>query len=556
MLEDLNQLYAKGDFAAVFDLIEQISSQDNNSKLFTLDMLLLKVKVFYLQGNLQAADEILNEISKYTGLNTSYKQLTFVLQVIIKLGLGFDYNFENLLSELMKIRTDDLRVVNYLTYTKAMVLERLGRYLEALDEFKLSLKIRKNENLFIEQSFIFYKMANICRVQGDLPSSLNYLKLSLSEILDDSQHQELIATIQTSLGQNSLMMQMFDTAISHLVQGLNHWKSLKNPFGLAWALGELVMVNFMLGNTSIAFEQMEELYSYVKPHVPPHNQSLYLHRLIHIGLEINKDVTSYLDKLKQLTKYDSTEILERFKFCKALMDERSNSIAHKFASLATFSDLSETASYLTKMESLVKTINLLLFEIQLTENHYRRNELINDIDGLNQKLIDEMRKTNSLTLEFHSYLIRSKLELILDNVELSKNTILDALTKESVLVNYQIHNHLVQLLKRLEIMQSSEVKYDNFVLNKEIHSLPKLRILLYLLPRPFATFSELQTTTGISSGNLNGQCGKLEELGYIERIKQFINERKVTVFMISTQGISELRTYGKQITQLFNSLND
>jgi DNA-binding MarR family transcriptional regulator len=80
-------------------------------------------------------------------------------------------------------------------------------------------------------------------------------------------------------------------------------------------------------------------------------------------------------------------------------------------------------------------------------------------------------------------------------------------------------------------------------LNKIIHSLPRLLIVTSLLKNIELTFTELIELTKMSPGNLGKHCDKLIESKYVHKEKQFIDDRFLTVYSLTPEGMNEFNKY-------------
>ena len=60
-------------------------------------------------------------------------------------------------------------------------------------------------------------------------------------------------------------------------------------------------------------------------------------------------------------------------------------------------------------------------------------------------------------------------------------------------------------------------------LDVDLHNPTRLSILMFLLPRGRAPFTIVQKALGLTSGNLSSHIKKLQNKGYIEVRKKFIN---------------------------------
>lgn len=74
-------------------------------------------------------------------------------------------------------------------------------------------------------------------------------------------------------------------------------------------------------------------------------------------------------------------------------------------------------------------------------------------------------------------------------------------------------------------------EFDSLLLSQA-----RLGIVTVLLTRPDATFSDLKTLLGLTQGNLGVHLRKLEEHGYVEVTKAFVDRKPRTTVALSKKG--------------------
>ncbi len=84
-------------------------------------------------------------------------------------------------------------------------------------------------------------------------------------------------------------------------------------------------------------------------------------------------------------------------------------------------------------------------------------------------------------------------------------------------------------------------------LDRVIHEPARLVILTVLASAEQVEFKFLETTTGLSKGNLSSHTTKLEQAGYLEVLKAFRGRVPVTSFKITDAGKEALETYWKAV---------
>ena len=68
-------------------------------------------------------------------------------------------------------------------------------------------------------------------------------------------------------------------------------------------------------------------------------------------------------------------------------------------------------------------------------------------------------------------------------------------------------------------------------------------------------FVYLMRTTGLTRGNLSSHMTKLEEAGYIEVIKEFVERKPLTMLRLSDEGRSAFLEYRKNMALAIEGSN-
>ncbi|MBN1683707.1 transcriptional regulator [Candidatus Bathyarchaeota archaeon] len=106
-------------------------------------------------------------------------------------------------------------------------------------------------------------------------------------------------------------------------------------------------------------------------------------------------------------------------------------------------------------------------------------------------------------------------------------------------------------------MNNSENKFPTTYvteINKVIHEPTRLGIVahLYVLDSADALF--LKNQMNLTWGNLSSHLSKLEDAGYIEVIKEFIDRKPVTSLRLTEKGRDAFRNYRIQLKSLLDGL--
>lgn len=93
-------------------------------------------------------------------------------------------------------------------------------------------------------------------------------------------------------------------------------------------------------------------------------------------------------------------------------------------------------------------------------------------------------------------------------------------------------------------------------LDKLIHEPARLAILTALSACHSADFTFLQHLTGQTQGNLSGHLTKLEEAGFVEMEKKFVNRRPNTMVTLTEKGKAAIDRHWQQLEQLRKSAQE
>ena len=101
-------------------------------------------------------------------------------------------------------------------------------------------------------------------------------------------------------------------------------------------------------------------------------------------------------------------------------------------------------------------------------------------------------------------------------------------------------------------MPSSEINVED--IDRLIHEPSRLMIMAHLFVVESADFLFLQRQTHMTPGNLSAHLSKLEEAGYVEVTKEFIERKPHTALTLTRRGRDAFRQYSKNIKKIADSL--
>jgi DNA-binding MarR family transcriptional regulator len=92
------------------------------------------------------------------------------------------------------------------------------------------------------------------------------------------------------------------------------------------------------------------------------------------------------------------------------------------------------------------------------------------------------------------------------------------------------------------------------VIDKLIHEPARFNIMAHLYVVESADFLFLMRQTGLTRGNLSSHMSKLEAVGYIKVVKEFLNKKPHTMLSLSDQGRSAFQDYRESMKRVLDEL--
>jgi DNA-binding MarR family transcriptional regulator len=91
--------------------------------------------------------------------------------------------------------------------------------------------------------------------------------------------------------------------------------------------------------------------------------------------------------------------------------------------------------------------------------------------------------------------------------------------------------------------------------DKLIHEPARLAIMAQLYIVQSADFLFLLPQTGLTTGNLSRHISKLEEAGYVNVEKEFVNKKPHTVLQLTEEGRAVFKEYIETMKHIMNELS-
>lgn len=99
---------------------------------------------------------------------------------------------------------------------------------------------------------------------------------------------------------------------------------------------------------------------------------------------------------------------------------------------------------------------------------------------------------------------------------------------------------------------SKDKKFDYRKLNSLIHSRIRLAVMTILVSRESAEFTYLKNKIGTTDGNLSIHLSKLEEAGYLDVKKTFMDRKPLSSYKLTAKGREAFEHYIDMLEKFIN----
>ena len=100
----------------------------------------------------------------------------------------------------------------------------------------------------------------------------------------------------------------------------------------------------------------------------------------------------------------------------------------------------------------------------------------------------------------------------------------------------------------------NQAEKSNISINRIIHEPARYLIVAYLYVIESADALYLQRQTGLTWGNLSSHLSKLESVGYVQIIKEFLDKKPHTMLQLTKDGRKAFEEYRENMKQVLNKL--
>ena len=99
---------------------------------------------------------------------------------------------------------------------------------------------------------------------------------------------------------------------------------------------------------------------------------------------------------------------------------------------------------------------------------------------------------------------------------------------------------------------SDQKEYNYRQIDDLIHSRIRLAVMTILAQQEMAAFGYLKKQIGTTDGNLSSHLSKLQDAGYIDEKKEFVDKKPRTTYSITSEGHQAFKKYIDQLEKFID----
>jgi tetratricopeptide (TPR) repeat protein len=565
-LDFLNELYSDSKFEEIILEAHKIDSKNIN-----LEIEIIKARALRKLGRYKDALDTLSTI-QFIPKDSIVSKINFYcieLDVLTHMG-RYDEGMKRIerISKLLKeidvpaLPPEEKRVIAQTYNELARLNFFLSDYDSAINYLHQELSIAEELE---DKEKIISSLQNIGSTytsQGKYVESVEYFTNALS-MAEETEIIHLIGHIEDNLGLVYYYQGKLDQALERLYSSLEINKKIKDPRGMGFNYEYIGSVKLKQNKISEALNNFEKSYEIRKNLGNDTHTASIVFVLITTYLEIGKRerALEYLKELEEiLSKTTTKRIQMQYQLAKAVYLKESKIFRNKVEAEQLLKDVieePEITEFSFTVTAYLHLIDILYDQIQKLELSdtdalpEETEELFNEIEDYTKSIGEIAESKNLPDLKVSHF-------NIMGFISISKFEVSNAFTyfnkAEEICRDYDLANLRFQF-KEIDY-QDKSTQTQQLVMNKEafphkiqkslnkiIHSLPRLLIVTSLLKNIELTFTELIELTKMSPGNLGKHCDKLIESKYVHKEKQFIDDRFLTVYSLTPEGMNEFNKY-------------
>ncbi|MHA2170346.1 MAG: tetratricopeptide repeat protein [Candidatus Kariarchaeaceae archaeon] len=333
-----------------------------------------------------------------------------------------------------------------------------GELNKSLDYFQRSLTIKEKIGNKQEIAYALNNIASINFYQGNYSDSIEMNKKVLS-INEDLGNTLDMASTLNNIGVDYHTTGELDLALEHYQRGLGLYKEIGNKQSIAMCISNIGGIYEHKSMYSKALENYELSLNIRKEIGNELEIADSLFSLVSLSMEMKKEdkAREYMQQLERIKQGNSNKLIAlSYNLSKALILKKQTRARDKLEAHQIFNQIieDEILDYQQTIFAMFNLCELLIEELK----SYGSEEVIEEIKGITDKLLEVAKEQNSFSILAETYLLQSKLELLIGDLTLAKRLINQAFftaeEKGLIQLAMKISEDYDALLDRLDLWES------------------------------------------------------------------------------------------------------
>lgn len=562
-LDDLRTLFSNSKFEEIVEETRQIPIEER-----TIHVTNIIARSFRKLGRYDEAMSLLEsvQIAKHDPLISKISHLSTVLDVLTHMGKYEDgkeiiSDLDLLLQKinLSKLTNLEKREIAQTHNELARIYFFLADFSDAIENLEHELEIARELD---DRQKITSSLQNIGATYtstGNYVQALDYLEKALGMAYAiDSTH--LIGHIEDNIGLVYFYQGRLEEALERITKSLEIHQQTKDPRGMGFNYEYIGSINLKLNNIFEALVNFEQSYVIRKELGNDTHTASTIFAIVTAFLEIGErdNASAYLEELKTISTRTKTRRIEmQYQLATAIYLKESKlfrNIAKAETILKQVVEVPEITDFYYTTLAYLHLIDILydqISQLELSDTEEISEdiaELFTEIETYTEEIGSIATTKNLPDLKVSYYNLKGFITISRFEAEKAYHYFNQA---EEICRDYNLTNMRFQFKDKEQPSQDQALVMNKEAfphkiqtsLNKIIHSLPRLLIVTSLLKNIELTFTELVDLTRMSPGNLGKHCDKLVEIGYLLKSKKLVDDKFLTVYSLTTEGLSEFNRY-------------
>ena len=509
------------------------------------------------------SSEIIPQIAFITEILTIYYRTSRNFEGLNYVNHGFAL-IEKL--EVNDLPQKDQIFVSDLLNNIAIIYSNTNQQKLAIDALEQRINILERFDLPDHQSITYSNLGYAYHSMGKIKHSLN-VQLKALGLARDSENLRNIAINLNNIGGNYALLGDLELAERTLVESISISQEIGMQHLTCYSYSVLSQVYQKRGDSETAMSYLDTAYEMQEQFDDVSLQMMILFHKTMNYLEMGEleEAKKIRDELVEIIKNEPPEsrLLEYPIILEALILKESKLYKNKIQAesiLREFLKNEKPKNSRLQLQAFLALSDILLEQLQLDERgedeefEDQELEIIAELQGILDVINEKAVLEESIDLQIQAQILRAYLKL----AEFKPEEAMDAFEQASFYSSVSGIEAIAIHTPNLEKQDEATIKGNFSSFNPEIvrsldniiHSIPRLEIILLLTQNGRLTYTELREYTGLTPGNLGRHCNKLVEVGYIFKDKEIVDDKFLTVYEMTPEGLNQFNRYSQILSPI------